>query len=98
MVGQSPLGVGVSTDGGITWEETAYDTQMNNTNAIPYRIAVHPYNASVAVVTGYEGFPLVYTGDMGKTWANAILQDTDGSTHPLVSVGPYGNSGGPHLS
>jgi xyloglucan-specific exo-beta-1,4-glucanase len=80
--------VGVSNDGGKTFTETTYDAQIQGSNSYPYRVVAHPFNATVAAITGYQGMPVVHTLDGGNTWLNA----TDAATNlPIPSVGPYGN-------
>ena len=51
--------------------------------ANPYRVAVHPFDGSKAVVAARTGLPLTYTRDYGATWAN--------STGGAVSCGEQGN-------
>lgn len=79
----------MSHDGGQTFTETTYDTVFQDSNAIPYRVSVHPFNGSVAVISGYQGYPTVFTHDAGVTWHNSTMAGQPGSIVP--SVGPYGN-------
>ena len=51
--------------------------------ANPYRIAVHPFDGTKAVVAARTGLPLTFTRDAGKTWSN--------STGGVASVGLQGN-------
>lgn len=51
--------------------------------ANPYRVAVHPFNGSKAVVAARAGLPLSYTTDYGATWAN--------SSGGVASTGMQGN-------
>ena len=83
--------VGVSGDGGRSFTETTYDVTLQDSNAYPYRIVAHPFNATVAVITGYSGMPVTSTHDAGTTWGNASYVAANGQTTPLLSVGPYGN-------
>ena len=83
--------VGVSSDGGATFDETTYDINIQNDNGYPYRVVAHPFNGSVAVITGYQGLPVLLTHDAGSTWGNASHVDANGDHSPLLSVGPYGN-------
>jgi hypothetical protein len=85
--------VGRSSDGGRSFVTTSYDTTVGvgNDNAYPYRITAHPWNADVAVVSGYQGLPTVFTHDGGATWGNASIVEGGNSVGPLLSVGPYGN-------
>lgn len=76
--------VGVSQDGGFTFRTTTWDAVYASSNAVPYRVAVHPWNGSKAVVVGTLGMPLTFTTDGGATWQNAT---GDG----IASVGVPGN-------
>lgn len=74
--------VAASHDGGATFVESSYDSTFTESNAIPYRIATHPYNGSVAIVSSTTGIPVVRTEDGGRTWSNCS---------GLVSTGVSGN-------
>lgn len=79
--------VGVSYDGGKTFNETTYDAVISGSNSYPYRVVVHPFNGSVAVITGYQGMPVVYTHDAGSTWGNATQANGTNAGQMLESVG-----------
>jgi hypothetical protein len=76
--------VGVSRDGGATFQDTNWDNVYAVDQANPYRVAVHPFNGARAVVAAREGLPLTFTADWGATWRNA-------SGPGAVSVGLRGN-------
>jgi hypothetical protein len=50
--------------------------------ANPYRIAVHPFDGSKAVVASRTGVPVTFTRDFGQTWGNSS---------GVTSVGQQGN-------
>jgi hypothetical protein len=60
-----------------TWTSTL-DPQAN-----PYRVAVHPFDGTKAVVAARTGLPLTFTRDAGQTWGN--------SSGGVASVGQQGN-------
>ena len=74
--------VGVSRDGGATFEDSTWDDAYPVDQANPYRVAVHPFNGAKAVVAAREGLPVTYTSDFGATWRNST---------GTVSVGQQGN-------
>jgi hypothetical protein len=74
--------VGVSRDGGATFQDTAWDSAYAVDQANPYRVAVHPFNGARAVVAARQGLPLTFTADWGATWRNAS---------GAASVGERGN-------
>jgi hypothetical protein len=75
--------VGVSRDGGVTFQDTTWDDIYSIDQANPYRVAVHPFDGQKAVVASRSGLPLTYTRDFGKTWNN--------SSGNVASVGQQGN-------
>ena len=75
--------VGVSRDGGVTFQDSTWDDVYAIDQANPYRVAVHPFDGSKAVVAARSGLPVTYTRDFGATWKN--------STGGVLSVGEQGN-------
>eukprot|EP01044_Picomonas_judraskeda_P003494 COSAG03_NODE_288_length_9356_cov_6.131224_8_plen_602_part_00 len=57
--------IGVSRDGGATFEDTTWDDHYPVDQANPYRVAVHPFNGAKAVVAARKGLPLSFTSDYG---------------------------------
>ena len=73
----------MSRDGGLTFIDSTWDDVYAIDQANPYRVAVHPFDGSKAVVASREGLPVTYTRDYGVTWSN--------STGGVKSVGEQGN-------
>ena len=79
--------IGVSRDGGATFTDTTWDSVFNVSQANPYRIAVHPFDGSKAVVVARTGLPLSFSRDFGVTWGVS----TGPGGAPLPSCGQQGN-------
>jgi hypothetical protein len=78
--------VGVSRDGGLTFQDTAWDDVYGRAGAAsPYRVLVHPDSGAAAIVAAREGLPLTYTADYGRTWGNSS------GGEGVRSVGQAGN-------
>lgn len=74
--------VGVSRDGGKTFSDTTWDSIYSVDQANPYRVVVHPFDGSKAVIVAREGLPVTFTRDFGETWANST---------GVMSVGQQGD-------
>ena len=78
--------VGVSRDGGASFEDTAWDSVYAVDQANPYRVLVHPGDGARALVAARVGIPLSFTRDWGATWGNA-----SGPGGVMQSCGQQGN-------